>query len=130
MEKGLEEVRKIFISAYNGDALLYTHLFNVGEALSAIHKAARRAGKLEVYPLLKKRLLGDVRRLTRLGAMRLLPLTIGQVLEASKYVERHGLYIADALQIVSAIQTNSALITGDGRLCNAARLEGIECKFV
>ncbi|WP_258871933.1 type II toxin-antitoxin system VapC family toxin [Pyrobaculum aerophilum] len=38
-EEGSEEVRKIFISAYNGDALLYTHLFNVGEALSAIHKS-------------------------------------------------------------------------------------------
>ncbi|MGC9049928.1 type II toxin-antitoxin system VapC family toxin [Pyrobaculum sp.] len=129
-EEGSEEVRKIFISAYNGDAVLHMHLFNVGEALSAIHKATRRAGRPEIYPLLKKRLLGDVRRLTKLGAMRLTPLTISQILEASKYVEKHSLYIVDALQIISAIQTNSELITGDEKLCNVAEAEGVKCRQI
>ena len=95
-----------------------------------MHKATRRAGRLDVYPVLRGRLLGDVRRLTKLGAMRLVPLTVALILDAGKYVEKYGLYIADALQIASAAKAQSPLVTGDEKLCNTAAQEGRECVLV
>ena len=129
-EPGSDRVRKMFIDAYNGDALLYTSLFNIGEAMSAMHKATRKAGRPDAYPVLRGRLLGDVRRLTRLGAMKLIPLTVALILDAGRYVEKHGLYIADALQIASAAKAQSPLVTGDEKLCNTAAQEGVECLLV
>jgi predicted nucleic acid-binding protein len=129
-EEGSDAVRRYFVAAYGGEATLVLSAFNIGEALSALHKAVRRAGAPELYPRLKSRLLGDVKRLTRIGSMKVIPLTISAVLASAPYVERHGLYIADALQIATAKATASTLATGDARLCDAARAEGLDCVLV
>ena len=85
----------------------------------------------EAYTIVKKRFLLEVRRMTRLGSLLIVPLRIRILKDSWKLIERHHIYEADAIQIVSAKYVNSVeFLTGDKRLHEVALKEGLKSRYL
>lgn len=131
-EKGTEEAEKIFRDAYSKKVVLITSIWNLGEAIEVLDRK-RRLGEIEndVFSTLKVTLLGDVKRMTGLGIMRLVPVHSMLLVDAWKLVEKHHIYQVDALQIVSAkYESAEEFYTADKRLHKVALGEGLNSTLV
>jgi predicted nucleic acid-binding protein len=126
-EPGSAEVDKLFESAYRGSAVLSTSIYNIGEAASAIDKKARRGELTRDAEAAVSLMLREVKTLTRLGNLTIVPLG-GAVLRRSITLAlRHHLYFADALQIASCLYVKcGAFYTADAELAEAAEREGLK----
>ncbi|NJE02981.1 type II toxin-antitoxin system VapC family toxin [Thermococcus sp. MV11] len=126
-EEGSDVVRKAFRDAYRGEVKLAFSFWNVGEVLGVFDKKLRR-GELseEDFNFLKKGFLAEVKRFTRLGVLEVVPVHSLLLADAWELIERHHLYQADALQIVSAKYVEAeSFYTADRRLHEAAVKEGL-----
>ena len=102
--------------------------WNIGETLGAFDKACvRGALSQEDYMTVKRRFLLETRRLLRLGVLRLIPVRFKLLIESWNLIEKHHIYEADAIQIVSAKALNATqFFTGDKRVHEAANMEGLK----
>ena len=102
-EEGGEHVRRLYLAAYTGEVRLAFSIWNVGEVLGALDKA-RRKGLLSnhAYAVARGRFLSETRRMAKLGILIIVPLSKRVVVEAWKYIEKHHIYQADAVQLASA----------------------------
>ncbi|AEC51200.1 PilT protein domain protein [Pyrococcus sp. NA2] len=126
-EKDSDIVKGLYKKAYSGEVTLITSLWNVGEVLGVFDRK-RRQGFLdeETYAFLRRALLADVKRLSRLGVLEVVPVHSLILVDAWKLIERHHIYQADALQIVSAKhEMAEEFYTSDKRLHKVAVKEGL-----
>ena len=117
----------MFLRAYSGEILTAFGVWNIGEVLGAFDRA-RWTGRLDdvAYKSVRKRFLKEVRRMTKLGILVLVPVRARILFESWRIVERRHIYVADALQIASARHVGAnSFMTGDRRLHNVATLENI-----
>ncbi len=118
-------VDKLFDSAYRGSAVLATSVLNIGEAASVLDKKARRgelAGDVKTAVSL---MLREVKTLTRLGSLVVVPLGAKILRGSVAVVLRHHMYVVDALQIATCKYVRcDTLYTADKKLA-AAEAENV-----
>ena len=126
-EAGTAGVVAVYRSAYAGRSTLCFSEWNIGEALGVLQRKARISSRPRAYATRKNRLHGEVATLSRLGSLEVAAVGSRLLRESWPVLERHRLYVADALQIVTARdQACDHFVTGDGDLRTAARAEGLD----
>lgn len=126
-EPGTAAVVAVYRSAHAGRSILGFSEWNVGEALGVLQRMSRIASRPRAYASRKSRLHGEITTLTRLGALEVAAVGTRLLRESWPVLERHRLYAADALQIVTATeQTCDHFVSGDRDLRTAARAEGLD----
>ncbi len=130
LEPGSETIRNLYLRAYSGETRITFSLWNIGEFLGAIDRA-RRLGRIEEYDIVRRRFLGETKRMVRLGITSIVPLKLRVLRDSWVLVERHHIYEADALQIASAKYIGSEkFFTGDERLHEVAVEEGLDSSLL
>lgn len=125
-EEGSPAVHALFRGAYVGRVNLAMSEWNVGEVLGVLQRKARESGQLKDYTRQKQRMHGEVSTLSRLGFLDAAPVSSKLLRECWSVQERHSLYIADALQVVTAReQACDHFVTADEELFQAAKAEGL-----
>lgn len=126
-EAGTAGVVAVYRSAYGGRSTLCFSEWNIGEALGVLQRKARISSRPRAYATRKNRLHGEVATLSRLGSLEVAVVSSRALRDSWPVLERHQLYVADALQIVTArAQTCDHFVTGDGNLRAAAGAEGLD----
>ena len=127
-EPGSEVVDEIFKGAYRGINVIAFSYWNMAEAAVVFDKYERRLG-LDARNLLKT-LLREVKTLVRLRRIVVVGISPSILRSAINLVLKHHVYIADALQIVSAHKSRSSrFVTGDKTLATIAEAEGLEVLY-
>lgn len=131
-EPGSDRVKDLYLKAYSGETILSYSLWNIGEVLGALDRAAS-IGRLDskAYSTARRRFLLETRRLARLGLLIIVPLRISVLRESWRLLEKHHIYEADALQIASAKYIGATyFITGDKRLSEIASIEKLNSIYL
>ncbi len=131
-EPGSDVVCRVYEKALRGEVLLSFSVWNVGEVLGVLDKYRRR-GWLGDGDYLKARLqfLGETLRLLRLKILKVMPVKTSLLTRTWSLVEKHHIYEADALQILSAkLVKAEKLYTGDQLLHEVALREGVKSEYV
>ncbi len=126
-EEGTPGVVAVYRSAYAGRSILRFSEWNIGEVLGVLQRKARIASRPRAYATQKTRLHGEIATLSRLGSLEIAAVGSRLVRESWAVMERHHLYEADALQIVTAQDMAcDHLLSGERDLRAAARAEGLD----
>lgn len=131
-EPGSLLVKNMFLKAYSGELTLAFSSWNIGEVLGALDMSRMR-NRLseEKHKVSRRRFLVETRRLLKLGRLLLIPVRMRILCEAWRLVEKHHIYQADALQIVSAKTVNAfQFLTGDEKLHLVAEKESLNSVHV
>ncbi len=127
-EPGSDAVDRVFSDAYRGVAAIAFSYWNIAEATVVFDKYERRLG-LDARNLLKT-LLREVKTLAKLYRVIVVGISPSILRSAVNLVLKHHVYIADALQIVSAHKSRSnRFVTGDKTLAAIAEAEGLEVLY-
>ncbi len=127
-ERGTPEVTARFRRAYSGEVRLCFSVWNVGEVLGALDRAARlqRMSRKE-HDLTRGRFLLELQRMLRLRIAEAAPVRYRTLLDSWKIVEEYHIYAADALQVATAKHAAaSEFLTGDRGLHKVATSSGLE----
>lgn len=126
-EAGTTGVVVVYRSAYDGRSTLCFSEWNIGEVLGVLQRKARISSRPRAYASRKNRLHGEVATLSRLGSLEVAVVSSRALRESWSVLEQHQLYVADALQIVTArTQACDHFVTGDGNLRATAGVEGLD----
>ncbi|ALM75465.1 type II toxin-antitoxin system VapC family toxin [Thermococcus barophilus] len=131
-EEGSNIVVSEYETAYNGKKIIAFSIWNIGEVLGVFDKAKRRKiiSPTE-YTVLRERFLAETGRMTKLRILKIVPLKTQILVEGWKVIERHHIYQADAIQIVSAKVAKADLfLTGDKRLYEIAKEEDLKSQYL
>jgi len=126
-ESGSEVIQKLYKKAYSGEIKLITSLWNVGEVLGVFDRK-RRWKELDekTHDFVRRAFLTDVKRMSTIGVLEIVPVHSMLLADSWEIIERHHIYQADALQIVSAkYESAHEFYTADKRLSEIARKEGL-----
>lgn len=130
-EAGTAVVRDLYRSAYTGRHTLCTSEWNVGEVLGVLQRKARESGRPRGFTRQRGRLHGEIATLSRLQALDVAAVSSRLLRDSWPILERHLLYVADALQIATArAQACDCLITADRDLREAGMAEGLRSLHV
>ena len=131
-EEGSEEVRDAYLRAYSGDQTLAYSIWNVGEVLGALGKAARTRRLREGdYVLARSRFLSETRRMAKLGVASVVSIRASLLKDSWALLEEKHLYEADALQVVTARFAGAdRFMTGDSTLFGVAKELGLACTLL
>lgn len=130
-EPGSEIIRSLYLKAYNGDAVLTFTILNIGEVIGVFDRVSCGIRIPQTYRKLKSLFLVELNRMVKLGICRIMPLNYMIIRESCQYIEKHHIYIADAIQIASAKTVNSeAFYTGDKELHEIACREGVNSIYL
>ena len=132
LEPNSDRVRKLYLRAYSGEVTLSYSVWNICEVLGVFDRA-RRMGRLDDdgYRVARRRFLLETRRMVRTASAVVLPLKVEILKDCWRLIERHHIYEADALQIVSAKHVNAAeFLTGDEKLHEVALAEGLNSAYL
>jgi len=127
-EPGSKVIRDLYLKAYEREVRLAYSIWNIGEVLGVFDRA-RRLDRIneEEYDIVRRRFLGESKRMMKLDIVVILPVKVKTLKEAWRLVEKHHIYIADSLQISSAKYINSEeFFTSDEKLHKAALAEGLD----
>ena len=105
-ESGSEWIHGLYRSVYLWNTVLVFSLWNVGEILGVLDKARRqqRISKDQLAEVLD-RFADETSRLRKLGRSRVIPVS-ERVLEGIwGFITNQHIYAADALQVVSAVES-------------------------
>lgn len=128
VERGSDTVAKLYSRALNGDVTLSFSAWNIGEVLGVLNKYHRR-GWLEDrdYDLTRAQFIGETLRLLKLRILRIVPVKTRIIIDSWRLLEKHHVYVADALQIASARYVGAeTLYTADRVLHEASFKEGVK----
>jgi len=127
-EAGSEVARDVYNSALAGNPTLSFSAWNIGEVLVVLDRYRRRAWlDDESYIAARMMFIGETIRLLKLGALFLVPIRVRLLAEAWRLLEKHHIYQADALQVVSAKYIRAIKIyAGDRSLHNVELAEGLQ----
>ncbi|MBC7091395.1 MAG: type II toxin-antitoxin system VapC family toxin [Nitrososphaeria archaeon] len=124
-EVGSNIVDEVFKDAYRGVKVLSFSYWNIAEAFVVFDKYERGLG-LDAKKLLRD-MLREAKTLLRLRKLLVIGISPSILRNSIELVLKHHMYVADALQIVSARRANSSiLVTGDRRLAVIAEKEGLK----
>jgi len=123
-ESGSRLVDRVFEKAHKDLAIIVSSYWNIGESAVVFDKYEKLGlNASEIF----KTMLRELRMLCRARSAVLINVTPRLIRESIKYIFKHHIYIADALQIASAKQAHaSKFLTGDKRLTEISRNEGLE----
>ncbi|MFZ8854710.1 MAG: type II toxin-antitoxin system VapC family toxin [Thermofilaceae archaeon] len=128
-EEGSDAVDEVYRGAYRGVKVLALSSWNLAEAVVVFDKYSRRIG-LNAREATKK-MMRETATLSRLHRLLIIGVSPFLLRASIELVLKYHIYVADALQIVSAKKANSSLIvTGDRKLVSIAGAEGLECLYV
>ena len=132
LEEGSDKVKEIYLEALNGVATLHFSVWNVGEVLGALDTYYRRSWlKSEDYRVARESFIAETVRLMKLGVAKVVPVKSRLLAESWLLVEKHHIYEADALQIVSAKNLGvDQLLSGDQRLVDISRKEEVNAAYL
>lgn len=124
-EPGSNTVDNIFRDCYRGIIKVSFSYWNVAEAALVFDKYERRLS-LNARELLRS-LLREMKTLTKLHRLVVVEISPRVLRETIRLVLKHHIYVADALQIASAIKARSTIfVTGDKDLAKIAGKEGLK----
>ncbi len=132
LESGSDVVRGVFRRAYSGEELVAFSVWNIGEVLGALDRA-RRIGRLDPskYRIVRNRFLREVKRMLKLGILLVVPIKHKLLTRSWRIVEKHHIYVADALQIAAAQWVGAdTFLTGDRRLHEVAVSENLKSQLL
>jgi predicted nucleic acid-binding protein len=124
-EPGSTVIDKIFRDAYRGENIISFSYWNIGEAAVVFDKYERIL-KLNAKELLKN-MIREIKTLRKLHRLKVIEISPTIIRNAIKLILRHHIYIADAIQVVSAkLLDNVTFVTSDKKLADIAKKEGLE----
>ncbi len=124
-EPGSNVVDSMFSKCYRGISKISFSYWNVAEAAVVFDKYERRLD-LNARELLRN-LVREMETLARLRRLVIVDISPQILKETIKLVLKHHIYVADALQVASAIKTGSSiLVTGDKDLARIAETEKLK----
>ena len=131
-ETGSEFIRAQYNDVYLGNVLLSFNVWNIGEVIGVFDRAHRqkRITSKQLDEVMD-RFSNETARLKRLSRIRIITLS-ESILESSwDVVIKHHIYVADALQITSAIEVGcNEFYTGDERLHKLALSSGLNSIYL
>ncbi len=132
VEEGSEAVNKFYEEALNGDTVLSFSLWNVGEVLGVLDKYYRRGWiNEEEYRKVQLQFKAETKRLIKLKVLRIVPVKSKLLVKTWGLIIKYKMYVADALQIVSAKYVKAdKLVTGDKELYDASITENLDAVYV
>ena len=132
LEEGTEKVNDTYLEALSGTASLHFSIWNIGEVLGALHAYYRRKWlESEDYATARESFIAETTRVIKLGVAKVIPVRSKLLTQSWLFVEKYHIYVADALQIVSAKNLGvDRLLSGDRRLVNVSREEGVDSDYL
>jgi len=130
-EPGSKYVDKVYERMENGEECLFS-LWNIGEVLGVLDRYRRKGviGK-EGFEVSMRNFLLETLKLMELGNLHVLPMTADLMLNSWIIVLEDHIYVADALQISSALSVHAdEFITADELLGNVAKRRGLNVTIV
>ena len=131
-ETGSEFIRAQYNDAYLGNVLLSFNVWNIGEVIGVFDRAHRQKRiTREQLDEVMGRFSNETARLKKISRMRIITLS-ESILESSwDIVIKHHVYVADALQITSAIEVGcNEFYTGDEKLHKLALSSGLNSIYL
>jgi len=123
VEEHTDRIDELYDRAHAGEVIIGFSTWNIGELAGVLSKYERRGVLTDAKDLFEK-FMGETRLLMKLGQLKLIPLNLDIIVSAIGYVFKHGIYIADAVQLMSA-KDFDAFLTYDKKLVQVARTEGL-----
>ena len=124
-EPGSREVDDIFSRCYRGISKISFSYWNIAEASVVFDKYGLRLG-LNTRELMLN-LLREIKTLTKLRRLMIVEVSPRVLKETIKFTLKYHIYVADAIQIASAIKVGSRVfVTGDKDLARVAEAEKLE----
>jgi uncharacterized protein len=132
LEEGTEKIQETYLDAFSGTVSLHFSVWNIGEVLGVLDTYHRRKWiASEDYSAARDSLLAETKRLIKLGIAKVVPVRSKLLAQSWLLVEKHHIYQTDALQIASAKNIGvDQLLSGDRRLVDASKKEGINADFL
>ncbi len=128
-EPGSGEVDDIFSRCYRGLSKISFSYWNIAEASVVFDKYGMRLG-LNTRKLMLN-LLREVKTLTKLRRLMIVEVSPRVLRETIKFILKYHIYVADAIQIASAIKVGSRIfVTGDKDLARVAEAEKLEVIYI
>ena len=124
IEEESQQVDTIYNKAHSGQIKIGFSIWNIGEVAVVLDKYEKR-GILRNPKTVFSKFIGETRLLIKLNQLKLIPLNIKIIIKAIEYVFKHGIYVADAVQLASAKEFDGFL-TYDKRLIQVAEAEGLK----
>ncbi|MEM2849667.1 MAG: type II toxin-antitoxin system VapC family toxin [Candidatus Bathyarchaeia archaeon] len=124
VEEHSDQVDELYGESHAGRAKIGFSIWNIGEVAVVLDKYGKK-GIVKDGKTVFTKFIGETRLLVKLGQLRLVPISSKVVIEAVNYVFKHGIYIADAIQLTSAREFD-AFLTYDRRLAQVASAEGFK----
>ncbi|MEM0049854.1 MAG: type II toxin-antitoxin system VapC family toxin [Candidatus Bathyarchaeia archaeon] len=126
-EPGTSAADKIFDKCWEGELLIATSIWNIGEVLGVFDVRRRRKWLNEDE--FNKTLMGflsEITGLLRLKSMEIIPVLTSVLVEGWPLILEEHIYEADALQIQTCIYSESKLLlSADEDLINTALKKGV-----
>jgi predicted nucleic acid-binding protein len=132
LEEGSDKVKEIYLEAFNGGATLHFSVWNLGEVLGALDAYNRRSWlENEDYSAARESFIAETVRLIKLGVAKVVTVKSKLLAQSWLLVEKHHIYEADALQIVSAKNIGAdQLLSGDQRLVDISKKEEVNAVYL
>lgn len=131
-ETGSEIIRAQYNSVYLGDLLLPFNVWNIGEVIGIFDRAHRQK---RITGILLEEIMGrfssETARLKKISRARIITLSESLLESSWDLVIKHHMYVADALQITSAIEAGcNEFYTGDENLHKIALSHGLNSIYL
>ncbi|MBS7611728.1 type II toxin-antitoxin system VapC family toxin [Candidatus Bathyarchaeota archaeon] len=123
VEEHSDRVDELYSESYAGRVRIGFSVWNIGEVAVVLDKYEER-GIVEDARIVFARFIGESHLLVKLNQLKLIPLNFRVVVEAVNYVFKHGIYVADAVQLASA-EGFDTFLTYDEKLAQIAKIEGL-----
>jgi len=132
LEEGTDKIRETYLEALNGAATLHFSVWNIGEVLGALDTYHRRNWlDNDDYRDTRESFITETMRLIKLGVTKVVPVKSKLLAQSWLLIEKHHIYEADALQIVTAKNIDAdQLLSGDQRLVDTARKEKVNAAYL
>lgn len=122
-EEHSAHVDELYSEAHAGRIWIGFSVWNIGEVAVVLDEYEKR-GIIENARAVFTKFIGESRLLEKLNQLKLVPLSFKIITKAVNYAFKHGIYIADAVQLTSA-EGFDAFLTYDKKLAQIASLEGL-----
>ena len=122
-EEGTSLVDEIYKGAYKGVNSIFFSYWNVAEVAVVFDKYQRTLG-LDPHALMES-FLRETKTLISLNRLELIAVDQKIMERSIKLIFKYHIYVADALQVVSAGVRDSQFVTADRGLAETARKEGL-----
>lgn len=132
LEDGTDIVQETYTKALQGETKLSFSTWNIGEALGVLDIYQRRKWlEKKNHKKARESLITETLRLIKLGLIKTVPVRTKLLTESWALIEKHHIYQADALQIISAKHIKAdQLLSGDKKLADIAKTEGINATYL